>query len=243
MCQIKQKLLLVLLSFLFLLQPVSGLAISLTKLTIQDPLTNFQSYSEQGQLQPNIYMMSLSNDSETLTELTDNLNQSQTPSTNAASLLNNQDKLLDNLEGQWEKLEQQVQTLEIQSSSLKTDNAELRNMLNNSKQTIVDLRKNLDEYKAALQSNKEDTGYIVSLFAEAQEELNNIKTYVAKLEKDKRHLRNVRFTCIGFTAVGIGSIILANSLPIDQRIKDYLNGIGIGMIVAGGTSLGISFLF
>ena len=172
-------------------------------------------------------------------------------SANAVELLNNQNRLLDDLEKQWMSLEQQLQlvnsqvkTLESQSESLKQDNRELKRLLMNSSETIKSLKENLENYKTALQSNKNDTSYIVGLFAEAQTELDNIKKYVAKLEKDKKHLKNVRITSIVFTGVGVGTVILANVIPItDSNVKTFLNGLGYGLAGAGGITLVVSFTF
>lgn len=91
-------------------------------------------------------------------------------------------------------------------------------------------------------SNKDDTSYIVGLFADAQKELDDIKVYVAKLEKDKRHLRNTRITTTAVGCLGIGCCILINNISVDDNIKNLLNGLGIGMAVAGGLTLGISFI-
>ena len=172
-------------------------------------------------------------------------------SVNAAELLNNQSQLLDDLEKQWMSLEQQLQLvnsqvkiLESQSESLKQDNLELKRLLMNSSETIKSLKENLENYKTALQSNKDDTSYIVGLFAEVQTELDNIKKYVAKLEKDKKHLRNVRITSIVFTGVGVGTVILTNVIPItDSNVKTFLNGLGYGLAGAGGITLVVSFTF
>ena len=109
--------------------------------------------------------------------------------------------------------------------------------------TIADLKLNLKNYKEALVSNKDDTSYIIGLLAKAQEELNNIQVYVAKLENDKRHLKNVRITSAALAGTGVGAIILANTVPMEKQYKDFLNGFGIGTAAAGALSFGISFIF
>ena len=243
MCQPKLRLLLVLLLCLLPLRQASPLVISLTKLHTQSQRTNCQSCLIPETFPANVYMTNLSNDSGSLTDSGSRRTQSQSQPMNASDLLSNQDKLLDSLEEQWKGLESQVQTLRTQSSNLERDNSLLNSMLESSKKTIDDLKSNLDDYKKALASNKEDTGYIVGLFAEAQQEIASIKTYVAKLERDKRKLRNARITSLGFAAVGVGSIVLANSLPVSQEIKNCLNGLGIGMVAASGITIGVTFLF
>lgn len=162
---------------------------------------------------------------------------------NASTLLNNQDLLLDNLETQWKELELQVQVLEIQSDSLKKDNQKLENMLSNSKTTISNLRKNLDEYKIALESNKEDTGYIVALFADAQNEIKNLEEYIAQLERSKTKLKNTRITAGIMAGAGIGMYFCANLIQDNEKIKAALKGCGIGVAASGGILLGVSFLF
>ena len=162
---------------------------------------------------------------------------------NASTLLNNQDLLLDNLEAQWKELELQVQVLEIQSDSLKKDNQKLENMLLNSKTTISNLRQNLDEYKIALESNKEDTGYIVALFADAQNEIKNLEEYIAQLERSKAKLKNTRITAGIMAGAGIGMYFCANLIQDNEKIKAALKGCGIGVAASGGILLGVSFLF
>lgn len=102
---------------------------------------------------------------------------------------------------------------------------------------------NLEDYKKALVSNKDDTSHIVGLFAEAQTELATVKEYVARLEVSKRHLKNTRITSMAFTGLGVGCCILVNNISIDSDIKNLLNGLGIGMAATGGLILGISFVF
>ena len=163
--------------------------------------------------------------------------------TNASTLLNNQDLLLDNLEAQWKEWELQVQTLETLYGNLERDNQKLENMLQNSKTTISNLRQNLDEYKIALESNKEDTGYIVALFADAQNEIKNLEEYIAQLERSKTKLKNTRITAGIMAGAGIGMYFCANLIQDNEKIKAALKGCGIGVAASGGILLGVSFLF
>lgn len=163
---------------------------------------------------------------------------------NASNLLNEQSSLLEQLESQWNDMNLQLKGLKITSDTLLIENTELSNKLKDTNNTILNLKENLENYKKALQANKEDTSYIIGLFADAQNELSGIKEYVVKLENDKRHLRNTRITTIAFTGLGAGTIILANSAPInDDNVKMFLQGLGIGMTAVGGVTLGFSFLF
>ena len=104
------------------------------------------------------------------------------------------------------------------------------------------MRKNLDDYKVALESNKEDTGYIVGLFADAQNEIASIKEYVAILERDKRKLKNVRITSAVTTGAGVAMIALSQVVP-DETAKKALFWAGVGTTAAGGITLGVSFAF
>lgn len=105
------------------------------------------------------------------------------------------------------------------------------------------MKVNLKNYREALVSNKDDTAAIIALFADAQQEVNNLKIYVAKLERDKRKLKNTRITAGVTTAAGAGILVIANTVPMDQRMKDFLNGLGGGLVAAGGVTLGVSFVF
>lgn len=105
------------------------------------------------------------------------------------------------------------------------------------------MKVNLKNYREALVSNKDDTAAIIALFADAQQEVNNLKIYVAKLERDKRKLKNTRITAGITTAAGAGILVIANTIPMDQRMKDFLNGLGGGLVATGGVTLGVSFVF
>lgn len=220
-----------------------GQATSLTKSTTQEVQIDLSNFLEQDTSLQQNFTKNLNEDSLNSTASQNNSMDFQMASMNAATLLYNQDMLLNSLEEQWKNLELQVQALEIQSSSLKKDNEELENMLESSKNTIANLKTNLKNYKEALVSNKDDTAAIIALFADAQQEIDTLKTYVAKLERDVRKLKNTRITA-GISAIaGVGVFILANTVPMEQRMKDFLNGIGGGLVTAGGVTLGVSFIF
>ena len=163
-------------------------------------------------------------------------------SVESAELLNNQLNLIDKLENEWDELNSELKNLNIISSSLKEENSQLLIKLSEASSTISSLSENLNNFKNALKSNQNDTANLVALFAEAQQEIDSIKTYVAKLEKDKRHLRNARITSISFAALGIGSIILGNTLP-NEDARKILNAVGISMVISSSVTFGVSFVF
>ena len=220
-----------------------GQATSSIKSTTQEVQIDLNTFVEQDTSLQQNFTKNLNEDSLNSTASQNSSTDFQMASMDAATLLYNQDMLLNSLEEQWKNLELQVQTLEIQSSSLKKDNEELENMLESSKNTIANLKTNLKNYKEALVSNKDDTAAIIALFADAQQEIDTLKTYVAKLERDVRKLKNTRITAGVSAIAGIGVFILANTVPMEQRMKDFLNGIGGGLVTAGGVTLGVSFIF
>lgn len=189
------------------------------------------------------FMKNSNKDSKNSMDLEKQQQISKKTQTNASTLLNNQDLLLDNLEAQWKEWELQVQTLETLYGNLERDNQKLENMLQNSKTTISNLRQNLNEYKIALESNKEDTGYIVALFADAQNEIKNLEEYIAQLERAKTKLKNTRITAGIMAGAGIGMYFCANLIQDNEKIKAALKGCGIGVAASGGILLGVSFLF
>ncbi len=189
------------------------------------------------------FMKDSNKDSKNSMDLEKQQQISKKTQTNASTLLNNQDLLLDNLETQWKEWELQVQTLETLYGNLERDNQKLESMLQNSKTTISNLRQNLDEYKIALESNKEDTGYIVALFADAQNEIKNLEEYIAQLERSKTKLKNARITAGIMAGAGIGMFFCADLIQDNEKIKAALKGCGIGVAASGGILLGVSFLF
>lgn len=243
MWRLRKRLFALLLALSLCSGSVMGQVTSSTKSTTQEVQVDLSNFLGPDMfLQPNFITKS-NEESQNPTPSQNSLTESQMASITAATLLNNQDLLLDNLEEQWKSLELQFQTLEIQSSSLKKNNDELKLGLESSKKTIANLKVNLKNYREALVSNKDDTAAIIALFADAQQEVDNLKTYVAKLERDKRKLKNTRITAGVTTAAGAGILVIANTVPMDQRMKDFLNGLGGGLVAAGGVTLGVSFVF
>ena len=105
------------------------------------------------------------------------------------------------------------------------------------------MRKNLDEYKIALESNKEDTGHIVELFTDGKNEIKNLKEYIVQLERSKTKLKNTRITAGIMAGAGIGMYFCANLIQDNEKIKAALKGCGIGVAASGVVLLGVSFAF
>ena len=105
------------------------------------------------------------------------------------------------------------------------------------------MRKNLDEYKIALESNKEDTEYIVALFVDAKNKIENLKEYIVQLERSKTKLKNTRITAGIMAGAGIGMYFCANLIQDNDKIKAALKGCGIGVAASGVVLLGVSFAF
>lgn len=161
---------------------------------------------------------------------------------NPGDLLNQQDKLLNDLEVQWNSINLELESLTIYAEELEIDNNTLKQNIKNAQDTITELKVNIDNYKKALMSNKDDTSYLIGLIAEANEELTSIKEYVALLEKSNKRLKNTRITSIALTGTGLGLLLFNNVLDFqNQRVKDILNGVGIGCLATGGLTLSISF--
>lgn len=240
--QLKKSLFMLLAAYLFLGQ-ASGQATSLTESTTQERQIELAQFLEMDMTKAKISTSSSSSGLQKQNDSSSNSTMLDPTLMSASDLLNSQEILLDSLETQWTQLTLQLQALEIQSDSLEKTNSELEQQLNSSKNTIDSLKKNLESYRQALISNKDDTSYIVGLFADAQKELDDIKVYVAKLEKDKRRLRNTRITAAAVGCLGIGCYILANNTSVDDNIKNLLNGLGAGMAAAGCLTLGVSFIF
>jgi len=243
MWNLRKRLFALLLVLLFVSQLALAQATSSTSSTTQEVQIDLSNFLGQDMFLPQSSTKNLNEESKNSMTSQQQSTESQTASQTAATLLNNQDLLLDSLEEQWKSLELQVQTLEIRSDKLEKDNVILKSGLENSKKTISSLKENLKNYRAALISNKDDTSYIVGLFAEAQAEIESIKTYVAKLENDKRHLKNARVISVSCAAAGAGTLILANTVPMDQRVKDFLSGLGGGLTVSGALTFAGSFVF
>lgn len=163
---------------------------------------------------------------------------------NPGDLLNQQDKLLNDLEVQWNSINLELESLTIYAEELEIDNNTLKQNIKNAQDTITELKINIDNYKKALLSNKDDTAYLIGLIAEANEELTSIKEYVTLLEGSNKKLKNTRITSIAFTGAGLGLLVFNNIFDFQsQRTKDILNGLGIGCLAVGGLTLSISFAF
>lgn len=105
------------------------------------------------------------------------------------------------------------------------------------------MRKNLDECKIALESNKEYTGHIVESFENARKDIKNLKEYIVQLERSKTKLKNTRITAGIMAGAGIGMYFCANLIQDNDKIKATLKGCGIGVAASGVVLLGVSFAF
>lgn len=149
-----------------------------------------------------------------------------------SNYLNEQDSLLDNLETQFIDLTLKLESLRLQTETLDNFNQELNIKLENTTSTINELKNNLEDYKKALSSNKDDTSHIIGLFTEAQTELENIKKYVITLEKDRKRLKISRITSLSISGSGI--IILTSSFFVtNPQIKQTLLWTGGSLTSAG----------
>lgn len=146
--------------------------------------------------------------------------------------LNEQDNLLNNLETQFTDLTLKLESLKLQTQTLDNFNQELKLKLENATSTINELKNNLEEYKKALSSNKDDTSYLIELFSQAQSELENIKKYVTTLEKDRKRLKISRITSLSISGCG-AVLMISSSFTTDKTIKQILLWSGGGLTSTG----------
>lgn len=241
--KLRKQLLLCLLLCLFLPQAFLH-ASSLANSTTQMQQIDLQEFLTSDKELPQTSTKNSNTESKSSTTIESNSQESEPVSTTASSLLNKQDQLLKSLEDQWMQLEQQVAVLEKRYENSNKYNQKLQTMLSDSKQTIEDLNKNLEAYRAALVSNKDDTSYIVGLFAEAQAEIASLTEYVRVCENGVRKLKNARIASLSFTATGVGLFIINNTgLVKDPDLKKVLNGVAGGLTAAGGLTFSITIFF
>lgn len=98
-------------------------------------------------------------------------------------LLDEQESLLLNLDSQIEELQNSFLSISTKADILAKDNEEIQNKLNAANTAIIELQGNLKTYKEALLSNKDDTAYIITLFADAQNQLDEINKKLVQQEK------------------------------------------------------------
>lgn len=106
-----------------------------------------------------------------------------TQSSEITSLLDTQESLLLDLDKQFTNLQNSFSSISMKADLLVKDNQEIQERLNSANATMIELQSNLKQYKEALFSNKDDTAYIITLFADAQNEIEQINKKLVQQEK------------------------------------------------------------
>lgn len=106
-----------------------------------------------------------------------------TQSSEITSLLDTQENLLLDLDKQFTDLQNSFNSISMKADLLAKDNQEIQTRLNSANATMIELQSNLKQYKEALFSNKDDTAYIITLFADAQNEIEQINKKLVQQEK------------------------------------------------------------
>lgn len=106
-----------------------------------------------------------------------------TQSSEITSLLDTQESLLLDLDKQFTDLQNSFSSISMKADLLAKDNQEIQERLNSANATMIELQSNLKQYKEALFSNKDDTAYIITLFADAQNEIEQINKKLVQQEK------------------------------------------------------------
>lgn len=109
----------------------------------------------------------------------------------ASALLDAQESMLLDLDKQIEDLQNSFMSISAKADILAKDNADIQDKLTVANTTIIELQANLKQYKEALYSNKDDTAYIITLFADAQAQLDEINKKVVQLEKTNKLMKKV----------------------------------------------------
>lgn len=105
-------------------------------------------------------------------------------SSEITNLLDTQENLLLDLDKQFTDLQNSFNSISMKADLLAKDNQEIQTRLNSANITIMELQSNLKQYKEALFSNKDDTAYIITLFADAQNEIDQINKKLVQQEKN-----------------------------------------------------------
>lgn len=131
-------------------------------------------------------------------------------SSEITNLLDTQENLLLDLDKQFTDLQNSFNSISMKADLLAKDNQEIQTRLNSANITIMELQSNLKQYKEALFSNKDDTAYIITLFADAQNEIDQINKKLVQQEKNIKIQKRIIYIGlpVALVAGGItGSII------------------------------------
>lgn len=130
-------------------------------------------------------------------------------SQSASALLDAQESMLLDLDKQIEDLQNSFMSISAKADILAKDNTDIQNKLTAANTSIIELQANLKQYKEALYSNKDDTAYIITLFADAQAQLDEINKKVVQLEKTNKLMKKVIVIGIpaGIAAGFVGGVV------------------------------------
>lgn len=127
-------------------------------------------------------------------------------SSEIVSLLDTQENLLLDLDRQFADLQNNFISISAKADVLAKDNKQIQESLDRANLTILELQDNIKQYKDALFSNKDDTAYIITLFADAQNEIEKINKKIIQQEKIIKIQKGIIYIGIP-SAVVIGGVV------------------------------------
>lgn len=127
----------------------------------------------------------------------------------ASALLDAQENMLLDLDKQIEDLQNSFMSISAKADILAKDNQDIQDKLTAANTTIIELQSNLKQYKEALFSNKDDTAYIITLFADAQAQLDEVNKRIVQLERTNKIMKKIVYIGIpaGIVAGFAGGMI------------------------------------
>lgn len=141
----------------------------------------------------------------TLIILLSSINLTYSQSSEITGLLDTQENLLLELDKQFNDLQNNLASISLKADLLAKDNQQIQESLNRANITIIELQNNLKQYKEALLSNKDDTAYIITLFADAQNEIDQLNKKLIQQEKIIKIQKKIIY-------IGIPSAIILGSV-------------------------------
>lgn len=141
----------------------------------------------------------------TLIILLSSINLIYSQSSEITGLLDTQENLLLELDKQFNDLQNNLASISLKADLLAKDNQQIQESLNRANITIIELQNNLKQYKEALLSNKDDTAYIITLFADAQNEIDQLNKKLIQQEKIIKIQKKIIY-------IGIPSAIILGSV-------------------------------